>query len=106
MISTPSIGSSARKSTPAPTPGVSADTFTQKVHAIDEVDVRVAAPQEERAVAIGLADVRVAACVARHIRLAFDDAAARAALGRVAHERLADEKSRERRGIVGQLAKS
>ena len=57
------------------------------------------APQEQRSVAIRLANVRVAARVSRNVGLDFDDASARAALGGIAHERLSDEKARERGGI-------
>src|SRR5258708_39706097 len=44
-----------------------------------------------------------AAGLAGHVGLGFDDAPARAALGGIAHERLADEKARERGGIDRQL---
>src|SRR6476646_10421687 len=69
------------------------------MHAVYEVDVGVAAAQEQRAVAIRLARVGVAAGVAGNVGLGFDDAPARAAVRGIAHERLSDEKARERGGI-------
>jgi len=73
------------------------------MHAVDEVDVGVAAAQEQRAIPIRLADVGMAAGVTGDVGLGFDDAPARAARGGIPHERLADEKARERGRIDRQL---
>jgi hypothetical protein len=59
----------------------------------------VTAAKKQRAVAGRLAHVGVAACVAGNVRLRFHDATAGATLGRIAYERLSDEKTRERLGI-------
>ena len=80
-----------------------------KMHAVYQVDVSMAAAQKQRAVAMRYTDVGVTAGVAGHVGLGFDDASPRAAVGSVAHERLADQKARERGGIdrkVGALQSS
>src|SRR6185436_13061532 len=65
----------------------SADAWTlprhvdAKMHAVDEVDVGVAAAQEQRAIPIRLADVGMAAGVTGDVGLGFDDAPARGPAG-------------------------
>ena len=63
-----------------------------KVHAVDEVDIGVTAAHEQCAIPIRLADVGMAAGITGYVSLGFDDSTTRAALGGIAHERLADEK--------------
>src|SRR5690348_1463340 len=80
-------------------PGTLARNVDAKVHPIYQVNVRVTAAQEQRAVTIRLASVGMATRVAGNVGLGFDDAAAGAPLGGIAYERLSDEKIRERGGV-------
>src|SRR5206468_5673066 len=70
---------------------------------VDEVDVGVAALEEQRPVARGLAPEGVGSGVAYEIGFGLDDAPARAAFPGFPHEVVSDQEACERDGVDRQL---
>src|SRR5882672_1216979 len=85
-------------------PGCLGGNVEAPMHAVAEVDVRVATFEKQRPVARGFADVRVAGGIADLIGFGFDDAPAGAAFGGLVHEHLADQEPRKVRGVDRQVA--
>ncbi len=74
------------------------------VVSVDEIDVRVSALEEERAIAVGETAKRMGCRVADDISFRFDDAPGQACTGKFVHQSLADEKTRELHRFEGQLS--
>src|SRR6476660_7530681 len=89
IISMPSKGSNARKSTPASTPGSSLVTFTMNEEG--KIDIAVATTGKQRLIASCLASEGVASGVARRIPLCFNDDSAQPRCREIVDKRLPDQ---------------
>jgi len=87
-----------------PHAGLLAGHVQQIRHAIDEIDVSMAASQEQRAIARSLPAKCMSGGVADDVGFGLDDAPAGATLRGLVHQRLADEIARQLDGICRQRA--